>query len=320
MKRTFYWIMMMFTSALLLTGCGQSGFGPIQSGVSYFAFGDTVSSANLRSKPQRIVSLNIRSDEILLALVPPERVIALSRLADDDGISNITGEAKQISQRVTLNAEQLIFMHPDLVLATQSQPPELIQTLRDAGIIVHVHKTPHKIGDVETVIRQTAEAVGEKEGGERLIQQMEAEMRPINTAVDNIPSEERVKLVRFTLLGGSGGKGTSFDEICRLAGVQNGASVIGVKNGQQLSKEQIIRFNPEVLILPTWGYTTNTNMDEYAADILNDPALQQVKAVQNKRVVIIEDRHMLSTSQYMVECVKDVFRAAYPERAETIGM
>ena len=320
MKRTFYWIIMLLTGALLLTGCGQSGFGSIQSGMHYFGFGDAAYSTSLHSKPQRIVSLNIRSDEILLALVNPERVVALSRLADDDGISNITEDAKKISQRVTLNAEQLIFMRPDLVLATQSQPPELIQTLRDAGIIVHVHKTPHKIGEVETVIRQTADAVGEKEGGERLIQQMEGEMKPINAAVAHISAEERVKLVRFTLLGGSGGKGTAFDEICRLAGVQNGASVIGVQNGQQLSKEQIISFNPDVLILPTWGYTTNTDMEQYAADILNDPALQQVTAVKDRRVVAIEDRHMLSTSQYMIECVKDIFRAAYPVQTADMGL
>ena len=294
----------------LLAGCcGQSGFGPVQKGKTYFAFGGGQQPA----QPQRIVSMNIRSDEVLLALVSPERIVALSRNADDDGISNITEEAKLISLRITLNPEQIIYMKPDLVLATESQPRELIQTLRDAGIAVHVHRTPHTLLEAQRVIRETADAVGEKTTGETLIRTMNEQLAPILQAVNEISPQQRKRVIRFTLLGGSGGKGTSFDEVCRLAGVVNGASAVGVMNGQQLSKEQIIRFDPEVILLPTWGYTTKTNMEDYAAEIINDPALQQVTAIKNRRLVVIQDRHMLTTSQYMVECVKDVFEAAYPE-------
>ena len=294
----------------LLAGCcGQSGFGPVQKGKTYFAFGGGLKPAH----PQRIVSMNIRSDEILLALVSPERIVALSRNADDDGISNITETAKQIPLRITLNPEQIIYMKPDLVLATESQPRELVQTLRDAGIAVHVHRTPHTLLEAQRVIHETADAVGESAKGGALIGNMNEALAPVLQAVSNISPQKRKRVVRFTILGGSGGKGTSFDEVCRLAGVINGASAVGVMNGQQLSKEQIIRFDPEVILLPTWGYTTKTNMEDYAADILNDPALQQVTAIKNRRLVVIQDRHMLTTSQYMAECIKDVFEAAYPE-------
>ena len=294
----------------LLAGCcGQSGFGPVQKGKTYFAFGGGLKPAH----PQRIVSMNIRSDEILLALVSPERIVALSRNADDDGISNITETAKQIPLRITLNPEQIIYMKPDLVLATESQPRELVQTLRDAGIAVHVHRTPHTLLEAQRVIHETADAVGESAKGGALIGKMNEALAPVLQAVSKISPQKRKRVVRFTILGGSGGKGTSFDEVCRLAGVINGASAVGVMNGQQLSKEQIIRFDPEVILLPTWGYTTKTNMEDYAADILNDPALQQVTAIKNRRLVVIQDRHMLTTSQYMAECIKDVFEAAYPE-------
>ena len=59
----------------------------------------TVTDANgdamtLENPPQRIVSLTLGSDEILLSLVDKSRIVSLTRYADDEGISNIAAEAK----------------------------------------------------------------------------------------------------------------------------------------------------------------------------------------------------------------------------------
>src|SRR5262249_20627021 len=43
---------------------------------------------NLQREPQRIVSQTLGTDEILLAICPPERVVALSNLAEDENYSN----------------------------------------------------------------------------------------------------------------------------------------------------------------------------------------------------------------------------------------
>ena len=67
---------------------------------NYTITDDTGVTLQFTEKPKRIVSYSISTDEILMALVEPERIAALSRLVDDPGVSSIVKEAKQILNRV----------------------------------------------------------------------------------------------------------------------------------------------------------------------------------------------------------------------------
>lgn len=52
-------------------------------------------------------------------------------------------------------------------------------------------------------------------------------------------------------------------------------------------------------------------MEAYKKEIRQDPVLQNVKAVKNNRLYVIPDKHMLSSSQFMVECIRDIYEACY---------
>src|SRR5262245_24816217 len=60
----------------------------------------------LQSEPQRVVSQTLGTDEILLAICPAERVVALSDLAEDENYSNVVEEARRIPNRTTKGPEQ----------------------------------------------------------------------------------------------------------------------------------------------------------------------------------------------------------------------
>lgn len=318
MKRYLFVIaLLVILPALLAGGCGGRPAGAGQTDGRYFGLRDGAGNViRLAAKPQRIVSLNLRSDEILLDLVPAERIAALSFLADKAGISNVVKAARQVPRRATPSAERIIYLRPDLVLATESQPAELIQILRDAGIPVYVYKNPRSIAGVKQIIAETAELVGESGAGRRMIAKMDEKLDEIREKVQRIPDAERKTIVRFTIIGGGGGPGSSFDDACRYAGVFNGAALAGVRENQQLTKEQIVQVNPDVFLIPDWDYYGKTDMRQYKTELLHDPAFRTVTAVRRNRIVEVSDRHMLSTSQYMVYCVEDIFNAAYPERAK----
>lgn len=302
---------------LLINGCINRPDSQKKIQENYLGLTDNQGNiVKLVQKPKRIVSLTLRSDEILLDLVPPERILALSRLADDEGISNIVDKAKLVSRRATLSAEQIVEMQPDLVLAAQSQPIELIQILRDARIPVYIHKIPRSVTDVQQVIAEMAAVVDEEENGAHVIDKMNDVLAAIAKKVEKIPLNERKTVVRFTVMGGGGGKGSSFDDVCHYAGVRNGAALAGVTANQQLSKEQIIKINPDLFLLPTWDYYGKTDMRQYKAEILADPALKNVKAIKEQRLIEVPDRYMLCTSQYMVYGIRDIFDAAYPDLKE----
>lgn len=285
---------------------------PDKAAAGYEVEDSTGAVLTLAHKPERIVSLSIGTDEILVGLVPAERIAALTYLADDSGISSVTEQARQVPRKVKANGETIIGLQPDLVLIPDWQPVELVQTIRDAGIPVYVYKSPNTIEQIKQTINEIAHVVGEEQQGTRIVAQMDSELAQVREKIGHIPDDEQQVVVRFTLMGGSGGIGSTFDDICRYAGVKNGAAVAGLDREGLLSKEQIVAVNPDILIMPTWDYSGKTDMEKFRADIQADPALQTVKAVRQKKLIQVPDRYLYCTSQYIVYGVRDVATAAYP--------
>ncbi|HWR44893.1 ABC transporter substrate-binding protein [Sporomusa sp.] len=299
---------------LVITGCANSPNSQTAQPLSSYTVTDSKGHViKLAHKPQRIVSLTIGTDEILMELVPAERIAALTYLADDSSISNITAEAKRVSGKIRANPESVVSMAPDLVIAADWQAVELIQSIRDVGIAVYVYRTPNSIEEIKQAITEISHVVGEKAAGAKLIAGMEAELSQTGKKIKQVPLEKRQVVVNYTLMGGSGGKGSIFEDICQYAGVIDGAATVGLNRNGLLSKEQIIKINPDILLLPDWDYTGKTDFNQYKSDLENDPALQQVKAIDNKKLIQIPDRYMYSTSQYIVRGVTEIAKAAYPQ-------
>lgn len=267
----------------------------------------------LPQKPKKIVSLSIGADEILIGLVAPERIAALTYWSDDSGISNICEQAKTIPRKVRANTEEIIALQPDLVVIPDWQPSEFIQSLREAGIPVFVYKSSKTIDEVKQSITIIAHLVGEEQAGGRLVANMEEQLTQIDEKIKQVPPDERRIVVRFSLMGGGDGKGSMFDDICRYSGVRNGAAAAGLGANEILSKEQVVAVNPDVILLPLWDYTGKTDMQKFGEEIQGDPALQTVKAIFLHNLIPLPDKHLYCTSQYIVQGVRDVAKAAYPQ-------
>lgn len=267
----------------------------------------------MQQKPQKIVALSIGTAEILIGLVTPSRIAALTYLADDSGISNVSEQAKAVSRKIRANAESVIALQSDLVIISDWQPAELIQTLREAGVPVYVYKTPSTIEEVKQAIANIAQVVGEEQTGVRLVADMDKQLGEITEKVRQIPVDKQQVVIRYSLMGDSGGKGSSFDDLCRYAGVVNGAAAAGLGMNDTLSKEQIVGVNPDVILLPIWDYTGKTDIQKFGVEVQADQALQTVKAIRQHNLVPVSDRHMACTSQYIVNGVKDIAKAAYPQ-------
>ena len=69
------------------------------------------------SQYKHIASLNLSSDEMLTALVAPERIVGLSgKISEDKDMSNIPEIAKKFP-KIEKNLETLLSLNPDLVVA-----------------------------------------------------------------------------------------------------------------------------------------------------------------------------------------------------------
>ena len=301
-------------SAIILTSCSRNTPSNSPAAISSTYYGLKTADGKdlvLKAPPQKIVSLALRADDIALALVGTKRILAFCKYADNPLISNIPAEAaKQVKYRSEPSLEYLLKLQPDLVIVPESQSADLIYSLRKLGIPVYVSRTAHNIADVQTLILDLGRVVSEQEKSQALITLMHQRLARIQKAVAKIPVKERPVVYRLSISGGNGGKGSSYDDVCQKAGVINGAAQMHLWGTQLLPKEQIVKINPDIIFLPDWDWRGG-DVDHYIEECVHDPALQSVKAIKTRRLYKIPDKHMLCSSQYIVDCVEDIYQACY---------
>lgn len=270
----------------------------------------------IKSAPQRIISLTLGSDEVLFSLVDKSRIASLTRYVEDEGISNIAAEAKGIGARTTMDqVEKIIALNPDLIILDTWADPNYIKQLRDAGITVYAFKTPSNIEEQKDVIAELAHVVGADEKGQELIRWMDEKLNEINEKLSVLKPEGKLTVMDYGELGSSG-KGTNFDDIVTRAGLINVISRAGIEGWPVISKEKIIEFNPDIILLPSWYYDENNSFESLRDTLKNDPSLQTVNAIKNDRIISVPNPHISAISHYVVLAVEDVAKAAYPELFE----
>lgn len=266
--------------------------------------------------PTRIVSLTYGTDEILTALLSPGRIAAYSKYAGDDGISFLTkDEVSRVGRTVDMEPEHILAIAPDLVVASTSTPMQTVEVLARSGVPVYVSAIPTTVEEMKEKVRGVAKAVHEEERGEALVSDMESKLAALASKLSAIsPDKERVAL-GMSFRGILGKKGTLFSDVLRLAHVKDGAAVYEVPKGADayLSLEILPKINPDVILLPTWRVKAGDDTKAFEEGLLANPALSQVTAVKERRLVPFSEKYKYVMSQHVVDAVEAAARAVYPE-------
>ncbi len=123
--------------------------------------------------PQRIVSINLCTDQVLLALDPGERLKAVSILADDRELSAYWREAAAIS-KAAASLEDVLTFEPDLVLAGGFGHQRLTGRLEALGIEVLRVPEAADFEGMRTAYRRVGAALGMATKAEALVGEIDA--------------------------------------------------------------------------------------------------------------------------------------------------
>lgn len=315
MKHFALFLLSLLFGTLLLTGCGKvQPESHLRQVVD-----DTGQSVSLPRHPSRIVSLTYGTDEILLGLVDTSRVAALSRYAGNPDISFVTKEeAETVGRKVDVNAESIMALKPDLVIASTAVSPQLVSLLRQSGVPVYVSLVAADWDEMEEKVRGVAKAVHEEEAGESMVQDMEDKRAALEKKLSAIgPSQERCAL-GLSFRGILGKKGTLFSEVLAMAHVKNGAARYDVPKGTNayLSLEILPEIDPDVILLPVWKVKAGDDEKEFAREIMENPAYREVKAVKSGRLIPFPEKYKYVMSQHITDAMEASARAVYPELFE----
>jgi iron complex transport system substrate-binding protein len=252
----------------------------------------------LPQKPARIVSVTLATDEILLALVEPSRLLGVTYLAVDERIAHMTQEAAAVPHKVRADPEQIISLQPDLVFVASYLRGEFIRLLEAAGIVLFQFHEYDSIAEVEKNIRVIGQVVGEEARAEALVTTMETRLQALTERLR--PISRRPRVLYWGSQGYTAGRMTSMDDLITYAGGENLAATHGLIGSANLSAEQVLAMNPEVIVSGSFDQDGPRGLPP----VLMHPALQGVDAVRQGRVYAIPGRYLVTISQFIVDGVE----------------
>ena len=251
-------------------------------------------------QPKHIASTTEGTDEILSALVPKKHVAMVTTYATNPAYSNIVAWAKGIPAIQNATAEQVIAVHPDLVLAASYTTKGVVSQIEQTGTPVFEFTNFNSIASIEQNIQLVGKLVGEQPKADQLVAQMNQKLSSIEKAVQG---QKKVTVLDYSSYGFAAGTGTTVNDVIVDGGGINAAAKL--QGWQKISTEEIVKMNPQVII----DASDDTG---FIQKILTNPALQTVSAVKNHRVYSINSADLTTVSQYVVNGVRDVAKVLYP--------
>jgi iron complex transport system substrate-binding protein len=255
----------------------------------------------IKSRPERIVSIGPSNTEFLFALGAGARVVGV------DDFSNFPAEAltKEKVGGVKVSLEKVVSLRPDLVVTVKFSDGT-IEGIVSSGIPVLVID-PQRLLDVPRTAVLLGTAVGAD--GQALASDIERKLESLRGRTTTIASKPRV----FHEVDASDpakpytvGPGSFIDELIAIAGGVNIAAGTGSAY-PQLSVEEIVRADPEVIVLGDADY--GVTKEQVAAR----PGWSGVTAVRTGRVMPISGDLVSRPGPRVVEAAELYAKILHPE-------
>jgi len=219
-----------------------------------------------RDAPQRIVSVSLCTDQLLLMMVERERIAALTQgavRAEESYMASAVGDIPLHHNRI----EEIIALKPDLVVGGTFAAQGTARLLIEMGYRVELAVPPHSLAGVRELIRDFGQWTDRADKAQEMIHQMDQRLVHIQQRYADKPSRS---IMVYSPNGYTIGRHTLEDDIFRSAGYRNLSAEMGIQGFQSISLEQLAAAQPDFVQIDNYLYQQNS----LAGDYINHPALQ----------------------------------------------
>lgn len=215
--------------------------------------------------PERVVSMNLCTDQLAMLLAAPGQLLSVSYIAQDPQSSAMPKEAARYTTNHGL-AEEIVRMKPDLVLAGAYSTPATVAMLRRLNIPVVTFDPDSDFDSLRANMRKMGEVLGRAPEAETMVTAFD---RDLSQLIDAPTTRPRAAL--YYANGYTSGDHSLAGHIMDAAGLTNIAAEAGLSGGGLLSLEQLVLANPDLLIRGT-----RFSGSSRSEDILSHPALSEI--------------------------------------------
>ncbi len=244
--------------------------------------------------------------EIVVGLGHGDEIVAYD--TSSVGLPGLAEDAL-VLDLVSPDMEQLVALKPDVLLVTnmslydQETP---YQPLIDLGVCVACVPTSDSIADIQSDIAFVADLLGEEDAGQKLIDDMQAQIDRLSAIGRTITEKKKVYFeISAAPYMYSFGSGVFLDELIELIGAEN---ILASEEGWlSVAEETVVAAEPDVIL-------TNVNyIEDPVQEILSRPGWEEVPAVKNGEVFYIDNMASSLPNQNVVKAMEQIAAAVYPE-------
>ena len=241
------------------------------------AFPLSAAAAERPERPERIVSINLCADELLVTLADPQQIAALSIYAADPLMSFTADAAKNFRHDVA-DAEQIVDLDADFILAGRFTKRATREMLERLGYRVELLDAVSSIDDSIAQIRRIAALVGHPQRGEALIADIEAaRARAGAVSTGSNHATAAVYQRRGYVTGGD----TLTGELLTIAGFRNIGGDLAGERGGFVALETIVADPPDFIVVAG----ADRRIEDQGSALLAHPALAALYPPERRIVV-----------------------------------
>ena len=250
------------------------------------------------AQAKRIITLSSAISETVNALGYSKNILATD-------VTSVWPEEinrlPKVSRNRSFSVESITAYRPDLILVPEGDfSKENLYQFKSLGIRVVTIRQEFSVQGATKFIRQIAAAIGDKARGEQLAQKTESN---INTTLSQLKKGSKSPKVLFIYARGVGtmnvaGKGSSIDEIIKLAGGKN--AIQEFSDFKPYTTEALIKSNPDVILMFDFGLSSLGGR----AAFLDLPGVSYTNAGKNKKIVEMNGPLLINFSNRLPEAIK----------------
>jgi len=252
--------------------------------VTGLPFGQAIAQA-----PERVVSINLCTDQLAMLLAAPGQLVSVSNLAQDPRSSVMVEEARAYPSNQAL-AEEVFLLKPDLVLAGTFTARATVSMLERLGIPVVSFPPTSSLADVRQGMLDMGAVLHRETAAAAMVARFDADLARLGQA----PAAPRPTAATYAANGYTPGANSLSADIIEAAGFEHLARALGLTQGGFVPLEALILAAPDLVVLGD-TYPGNSRAEE----ILSHPALTALPGGRQ----ILEDRDWVCGLPVVVNAV-----------------
>ncbi|CAN0655876.1 Periplasmic binding protein [Nitratireductor aquimarinus] len=211
------------------------------SGLTFLA--GALLSAPVSAAPERVMSLNLCTDQLAMTLAEQEQLISVSFLAREPDLSMLHEKAQDFPVNRGL-AEEVFLEKPDLVVTGTYSLHNTTALLKRLGFRVEEFSFVQTLDTIPGEIRRMGVLLGQGARAEKLADDFSRELDAIAKSQCDI----RPTMIAYDQNGVALGSGTLADSVMQAAGFANLAADLGLVGVAPFPLEQVIAARPDVIV------------------------------------------------------------------------